>query len=111
VVPHEYVEEAGLRQLRLYIYQDNIVHFRGLLLRNHLHGVFLFDDDLLRGSNRWCKCKGWHGSRGCGGIPSIVVILIISILIAPVLAILVGELHDELVARLDHSFQLGLLFP
>jgi hypothetical protein len=47
----------------------------------------------------------------CGDVSSIVVILNISILIAAFVAILVGELHDELVTRLDHSFKLALLLP
>jgi hypothetical protein len=56
---------------------------------------------------------GWCSNRGCSGVSSVVVILILilSILIAAVVAILVSELHDELIARLDHSFQLGLLLP
>jgi hypothetical protein len=45
VIPHEHGVESGLRQLRLCIYQDNITCFRGLMLGNHLHRAFLFDDD------------------------------------------------------------------
>jgi hypothetical protein len=45
----------------------------GFLLRDHLHRAFI--TDLLRcgskGRRRW-----WRGSRGCGGIFSIVGILI-----------------------------------
>jgi hypothetical protein len=64
----------------------------GLLLGNHLLGVFLFDDDHLKGSSRWHMCWGWRNSRWCGGVSSVVVILIliISILIATVVFILVG---------------------
>jgi uncharacterized membrane protein YhaH (DUF805 family) len=72
------------------------------LLGNHLHGVFLFDNDHLEGSSRW------RSSRGCHSISFIVIIVI---LIVAVLAILVSELHDELIMRLDYSFQLGLLLP
>jgi hypothetical protein len=49
--------------------------------------------------------------QGCNAISSIIAILIISVLIVVVVSILVGELHDELIARLDHSFKLGLLLP
>jgi hypothetical protein len=51
--------------------------------------------------------------QGCYSVPSVIVILIliISILIAAAVAILVGELHDELIARLNHSIHLGLLLP
>jgi hypothetical protein len=80
------------------------MRFMGLLLRNHLHRVFLINDDHLGGSSRWRRYRGWHSSRGCGSISSIIIVLIIA-----VVSLLVGELHDELVVRLDHSFHLGLL--
>jgi hypothetical protein len=74
----------------------------------HLRGLFLVDGELLKGSRRWCRSRRWCSSRGCGGVPSIIVILIliliINILITMVLAILVGELHDELIMKLHHSF-------
>jgi hypothetical protein len=54
---------------------------------------------------------GGRSSRGCGDVSSVIIILIVSILNVAVVSILVSELHDELVTRLDHSFQLGLLFP
>jgi hypothetical protein len=90
VVPHEHGVESGLQRLRLCICQDNMMRFRDLLLGNHLHGVFFFDDDHIRGNSRWRRHRGWHSSRGC---------------------ILIGEHYDELIARLDHSFNLGLLLP
>jgi hypothetical protein len=111
IVPHEHGVESGLQRLRLCICQDNMMRFRDLLLGNHLHGVFFFDDDHIRGNSRWRRHRGWHSSRGCGGVSSIIVILIISILIAAVVCILIGEHYDELIARLDHSFNLGLLLP
>jgi hypothetical protein len=84
------------------------MRLRGLLLRNHLHGVLLFDDDHLTGGNRWHRSRGWHSNTGCGSVSSVVV-LIISTLIHAVLSKLISELHDELIVRLDHSFQGGLL--
>jgi hypothetical protein len=79
------------------------MHHRGLLLRNHLHGGFFFDD-LLRHDSR-------HRCRGCNGVPFIVVILILIIVVLShaVESILFGHLHDKLITGLDHSFQGGLL--
>jgi hypothetical protein len=78
------------------------MRYRGVLLRNHLHGGFIFID-LLRHNNRRRRC------RGCNGIPFVVVILIIVILSHAVESILFSHLHDQLVTGLDHSFQGGLL--
>jgi hypothetical protein len=89
------------------------MRLRGLLLGNHLHAVFLVNDDHLRGNSRWHRNRGWCSSKGCTDVSSVVIILIliVSVLIIAVVSILIDELHDELVTRLDHSFQLGLLFP
>jgi hypothetical protein len=81
------------------------MHHRGLLLGNHLHRGFFFDDLLRLGSRRRC--------RGCDDIPFIIVILIL-ILIVVVLShavesILFGHLHDQLNMGLDYFFQGGLL--
>jgi hypothetical protein len=77
------------------------------LLRNHLHRVFPFDDDRLTCSGRGSMDRGWRSIRGCGGVSSIVVILILFFLVNifshPVKSSLPGDLHNELVARLDHS--------
>jgi hypothetical protein len=74
---------------------------RGLLLRNHLHGGFFFDDLLRDGSRRRC--------RRCNSVPFIILILVIGVLSHVVESILFGHLHDQLVTGLDHSFQGGLL--
>jgi hypothetical protein len=76
VVPHDHVEEVGLRWLRLCI------------CHNHL----------MCGSK--CKCGG------CDDVPFIVVILIlITVILSDVVdSILFGHLHDQLITRLDHSF-------
>jgi hypothetical protein len=65
IVPHDHVEEVGLWWLRLCIYQNHLMHHRGLLLRNHLHRGILFDDLLRHGS----RC------RGCVSVPFIIIIL------------------------------------
>jgi hypothetical protein len=46
---------------------------RGLLLGNHLHGGFFFNDLLRHGSRHIC----W----GCDGVPIMVVILILVVII------------------------------
>jgi hypothetical protein len=52
VVSHEHAVEMGLWQLGLWICQDNFMHHRGFLLRNHLHRVLLHDNLLSGSSNR-----------------------------------------------------------
>jgi hypothetical protein len=78
--------------------------YRGLLLRNHLHRVFLIDGDHHMGSSKWCRSRGWRNSnRGCGGISSVIIILILGIISYVVSSSLLGDLRDELIMRLDHS--------
>jgi hypothetical protein len=97
------------------------MHLRGLLLKNHLHRVFPFplDDDLHRGSSRW------HMDRGCDSVSSIIIVILhiadmflifilIVIFVFVILthaaeSILIGHLHVQLVMRLDHPLQVGLL--
>jgi hypothetical protein len=113
LVSQEREVEMELQQLRLYICQDNFMRHRGLLLGNHLHGVFLHDGLLRCGSSRWHRRRGWCSSdRGCSGVSSIVVILILilGIFSHAVKSSLLGDLHDELVVRLNHYLQGGLLF-
>jgi hypothetical protein len=79
----------------------------GLLLRNHLYKVFLLDNLHKGGSNRW------HRSRGCSSVSSVIIIVLIfirSFYSHAVKTNLLGNLCDELIARLDHSFQGGPLF-
>jgi hypothetical protein len=49
--------------------------------------------------------------RGCEGVPFVVIILILVVVVLShaVESILFGHLHDQLITRLDHSFQGGLL--
>jgi uncharacterized protein involved in cysteine biosynthesis len=78
-------------------------------------GVFLDNDDHLGGGSRWHRNEGWHNSKRCGGVSSIVVVtLLIVIFIFIVLthmveSKLIGHLHDRLITRLDHSLQVGHL--
>jgi hypothetical protein len=92
-----------LRWLRLCIYQNHLMCHRVLLLENHLHRGFFFDD-LLR---HRCRC------RRCNNVPFIVVILILIVIVLShaVVSILFSHLHDQLIMGLDHSFQGGLLLP
>jgi hypothetical protein len=87
------------------------------LFMNHLQTVFLFNDDHLTGGS-WChRDRGWRSSRGCDSVSSIAIVILVAIiflLIASVLthtveSNLIINLHDELVVRLDHSLQGGLL--
>jgi hypothetical protein len=72
---------------------------RGLLLNNHLHGGFFFND-LLRCSSMSCRC------RGCDGVPFIVIILILTVIVLShaIESILFGHLYDQFITGLDHSF-------
>jgi hypothetical protein len=55
-----------------------------------------------------------QGRRGCGGISFVVGILIflfiLDIFSHAVKSSLLGNIHDELIVRLDHSIKGGLLF-
>jgi hypothetical protein len=73
IVPHDHVEETGLWQIMLYICQNHLMRHRGLLLGNHLHRGFFFDD-LLRHDSR-------RRSRGCDGVPFNVIMLILIIVV------------------------------
>jgi hypothetical protein len=79
---------------------------RGFSLRDHLHRAFIADL-LRRGS------KGDY-SKGCGGISSVIGILlflfILVILSHAVHSGLPSDLHKQLITRVDHSFKGGLLF-
>jgi hypothetical protein len=86
------------------------------LLGNHLYKVFLLNNLLRSGINRWRRSKGWHHSnRGCGDISSIIAILILVFILTTfslaVKSNLIGDLCDELIARLDLFLQLLSVFP
>jgi hypothetical protein len=70
---------------------------RGLLLSNHLHRGFFFDD-LLRCSSMSCRC------RGCDGVPFVVLILVVIVLSHAIESILFDHLYDQFITGLDHSF-------
>jgi hypothetical protein len=77
------------------------------LFRNHLYRVFLLDNLLS------CSSRG-HKNRGCGGISNVIGILIFLFILGifshAVKSSLTGNLHDELIVRLNHSFKGGLFF-
>jgi hypothetical protein len=66
--------------------------------------------DLLRYDSRG-RWGWWCSSRGCGDISFIVCFLFFSffILIQAVQSRLPGDLHYQLIVRLDHFFMGGLL--
>jgi hypothetical protein len=70
--------ETGPQQLRLCICHDHLMCHMGLLHGNQFYRVFLLDNLLRCGSNLWCRSRGSrYSNRGCGGISSIVAILIL----------------------------------
>jgi hypothetical protein len=74
------------------------------LFRNHLHKAFLHDD-LLRCGSMGCR------NRGCGNISSVVANLILPDIFSHAVKFsLLGDLLNQLIARLDHSFKGGLFF-
>jgi hypothetical protein len=107
IIPHERVVDMGLWHLRLSICQDDFMRHKSFLLENHLYRVFLLDD-LLRCGSSWRR-----RSRGCSGISSIVGILIYLFILNISYAVKsssLGDLHNQLIVRLNHSFKDGLLF-
>jgi hypothetical protein len=82
-------------------------------------GVFLFlnNDDHLGGGSRWHRNEGWHNSKRCGGVSSIVVVTLLIVIVIFIFIVLthmvesklIGHLHDRLITRLDHSLQVGHL--
>jgi hypothetical protein len=97
VVPHDHVEEVGLRQLKLCICQNHLCAIGGSCSGTMSTGASSFDDLLRHGSRRRC--------RECDGIPFVIII----VLSHSVESILFVHFHDHLVTGLDHSFHCGLL--
>jgi hypothetical protein len=94
-MPHKCVVEMGLQHLRLSIYQDDFMCHMSFLFRNHLYRVFLIFLFIL-------------GIFNVIGI--LIFLFILGIFSHAVKSSLTGNLHDELIVRLNHSFKGGLFF-
>jgi hypothetical protein len=101
------VVETGQRHLRLSIFQDDLIYHRSFLFTNHLYRFFLLDN-LFRCSSKGRRNRGYSGMFSVVGI--LILIFILGIFSHAIKFGLLGDLSDELVMRLDHSFKGGHLF-